>query len=144
LKTKSAVLTSTPYNFVNICNQKAEDSTFDSLTWTTDTVWATKTVQEKQLAFSMTCLSSVGQSKLTTIFGVSNTSPFRMMVCNYPNRIDLRSGDGSPVYVVNAFGKLVNMTMYTQVVKLLPETLDTSNNDVSAFLAYNNLDNNTI
>ncbi len=144
LKTKSAVLTSTPYNFVNICNQKAADSTFDSLTWTTDTVWATKTVQEKQLAFSMTCLSSVGQSKLTTIFGVSNTSPFRMMVCNYPNRIDLRSGDGSPVYVVNAFGKLVNMTMYTQVVKLLPETLDTSNNDVSAFLAYNNLDNNTI
>lgn len=144
LKTDSSVLTATPYNFVNVCNQKAADSSFNSLTWVNDSTWAGKTVQEKQLAFSITCLSTTGQSKLMNIFGVSNSSPFRLLVCNYPNRVDLRSGDGSPIYVVNAFGKLMNMSVYTQAVKLLPETFTTTSNDVSAFMAFNNLDQNTI
>jgi len=144
LKTNSNVLTSTPYNFVNVCNDKATDNTFNSLNWVTDNVWPTKTVQEKQLAFSITCLSTVGQSKLNSVFGVSNSSPFRILVCNYPNRVDLRSGDGSPIYVVNAFGKLLNMSLYTQAVKLMPETFTTTADDVEAFMAFNNLDQNTI
>jgi hypothetical protein len=144
LKTSTDVLTSVPYNFVNVCNTKVADNTFNSLVWVTDSSWASKTVQEKQLAFSITSLSTSGLSKLGSIFAVTDDSVFRMMVCNYPNRIDLRSGDGSPIYVVNAFGKLLNMSIFTQAVRLSPESHGLADNDVSIFMAYNNLDNNTI
>jgi len=144
LKTKSNVLTSTPFNFINVCATKASDATFNSLTWVVDNDWSTKTVQEKQLDFSMSCLSTIGQEKITHILGVSNRSPFRMIVCNYPNRIDLRSGDGSPLYVVNAFGKLMNISTFTQFVKLMPETTYTSSDDIDEYMAFNNLNNNTI
>jgi hypothetical protein len=144
LKTNTNVLTSVPYNFVNVCNTKVADNTFNSLTWVTDSSWASKTVEEKQLAFSITCLSTTGVSKLASIFAVTDNSLFRMMVCNYPNMVDLRSGDGSPIYVVSGFGKLMNMSLFTQTVRLSPETHSLADTDVNVFMAYNNLDNNTL
>jgi hypothetical protein len=144
LKTNTNVLTSVPYNFVNICNTKVADNTFNSLTWVTDSSWASKTVEEKQLAFSITCLSTSGVSKLASIFAVTDNSFFRMLVCNYPNMVDLRSGDGSPIYVVSGFGKLLNMSLFTQTVRLSPETHSLADTDVNVFMAYNNLDNNTL
>ena len=50
LKVKSNILTSTPYNFINVCNAMSTNATFNSLTWIVDNDWSAKTVQEKQLA----------------------------------------------------------------------------------------------
>ena len=144
LKTPSNVLTAIPYNFVNVCNTLAADPTFNSLTWVTDTEWANRSIQDKQLAFNMVCLSTVGVAKLTSILGVSSRSPWRMLVSQYPNKLDLRSGDGSPLYEVNSFGKLTNVTTSTQIVSLNPETVGSSNNDVQEYGAYNVLLGNSI
>jgi len=144
LKTPSNVLTATPYNFINVCNTIAADPSFNSLTWVTDSDWSTKSTEEKQLNFNMVCLSTIGQAKLTSILGVSTRSPWRMIVCNYPNRIDLRSGDGSPLYEVNCFGKLSNVVTNTQVINLSTESSYNSTNDVEEYGAYNVLMNNTI
>lgn len=144
LKTPSNVLTAIPFNFVNVCNTLAADPTFNSLTWVTDTEWASRSIQDKQLAFNMVCLSTVGQAKLTSILGVSSRSPWRMLVSQYPNKLDLRSGDGSPIYEVNSFGKLTNVTTSTQIVSLNPETVGSSNNDVEEYGAYNVLLGNSI
>ena len=144
LKTPSSVLTAIPYNFVNVCNTLAADTSFNSLTWVTDTEWAGRSIQDKQLAFNMVCLSTVGQAKLTSILGVSTRSPWRMLVSQYPNKLDLRSGDGSPIYGVDSFGKLTNLTTSTQVVLLKPQTVGSSDNDVQEYGAYNVLLGNSI
>jgi hypothetical protein len=66
-----------------------------------------------------------------------------MLVCNYPNRIDLRSGDGSPLYVVNAFGRLTNSITSTKILELTPSQPNNSTNDVEEYGAYNTLIGNT-
>ena len=144
LKTPSTTLTAIPYNFVNVCNTRAADTSFNSLTWVTDTEWGGRSIQDKQLAFNMVCLSTLGQAKLTSILGVSARSPLRMLVSEYPHRLDLRSGDGSPIYGVDSFGKLTNLTISTQVVSLSPQTVSSSDNDVQEYGAYNVLLGNTI
>jgi predicted RecA/RadA family phage recombinase len=144
LKTPSTTLTAIPYNFVNVCNTVAADTSFNSLTWVTDTEWDDRSIQDKQLAFNMVCLSTIGQAKLTSILGVSARSSLRMLVSEYPHRLDLRSGDGSPIYGVDSFGKLMNITTSTQVVSLSPQTVSSSDNDVQEYGAYNVLLGNTI
>ena len=138
---KTTTLSATPYNFVVDCNNTA--ASLSSLNWVTDSTWNERTVAEKELAFNMVCLSTVGQVKLTEILGVSARSPFRILVCNYPNRIDLRSGDGSPLYVVNSFGKLTCLVVNSQVVELTPQSFNSENN-VQEYGAYNTLIGNTV
>ena len=67
-----------------------------------------------------------------------------MLVSQYPNKLDLRSGDGSPIYGVDSFGKLTNLTTSTQVVLLKPQTVGSSDNDVQEYGAYNVLLGNSI
>ena len=143
LKAPSSILTATPFNLINVCKTLALSTSFNSLTWVADAVWAAKSIQEKQVAFNIVCLSTVGQSQLIGILGVSSRSPFRMLVCNYPNRIDLRSGDGSPLYVVNAFGRLTNSITSTKILELTPSQPNNSTNDVEEYGAYNTLIGNT-
>ena len=143
LKTPSSVLTATPFNLVNLCRTVASSSSFNSLTWVNDPNWVNKSTQEKQLKFNMTCLSTVGQSKLLSILGTSARSPYRFLVAEYPYRIDLRSGDGSPLYQVNAFGVLSNCVTKTQVLELQPSMVNSSDSDVTVHTAYNILKNNT-
>jgi hypothetical protein len=143
LKTPSSVLTATPFNLVNLCRTVANSSSFNSLTWVNDANWVNKSTQEKQLKINMTCLSTVGQSKLLSILGTSLRSPYRFLVAEYPYRIDLRSGDGSPLYQVNAFGVLSNCVTRTQVLELQPSMVNSSDSDVTVYSAYNILKNNT-
>jgi hypothetical protein len=135
------VLSAQPYNFIVDCVTKANGLT--GLHWETDGVFSTDHPSGLTLDFNLVCLSTVGQSKLTEIMGVSANSPIRMLVCSYPNRIDLRTGDGSPVYIVNAFGKLRNILTQSQVVELTP-SLGNATNIPAEYNSYNVLQTNTI
>lgn len=135
------ILSAQPYNFIVDCVTKANSLT--GLNWETDNVFSTDHQAGLTLDFNLVCLSTVGQSKLTEIMGVSANSPIRMLVCSYPNRIDLRTGDGSPVYIVNAFGKLRNILTQSQVVELTP-SLGNATNIPAEYNSYNVLQTNTI
>jgi hypothetical protein len=138
LKTPTTTLTSTPYNFYNVCNAKANDNDFDSLEWVVDTNWSSKSLGDRKLQINVAALSTLGQGKITRMLGVTDRSPQRIVVCNYPNRIDLRSGDGSSLYTVNAFGTLRNLSTVTNAVTLqgYPEENTT---DVGGYAYYNAL-----
>jgi hypothetical protein len=126
------VLTSTPYNLIS-----------DSLAAVTDSSnwmsfgWSEPEIISEVKEFTLTCLSTVGQSKLNSILGVSKRSPFRCVVCQYPNYVDIRSADGAPLYIVNGFGTLFNVRTMTHVVELSPSNIFTSTNIPDEYLAYN-------
>jgi hypothetical protein len=135
------VLSAQPYNFIVDCVTKANSLT--GLHWETDGVFSTDHPTGLTLDFNLVCLSTVGQSKLTKIMGVSGNSQIRMLVFSYPNRIDLRTGDASPVYLVNAFGKLHNILTQSQVIELTP-ALSNATNIPAEYNLYNVLKTNTI
>ena len=132
IRENTNVLTSTPYNLISdSLAAVADSSNWMSFEWSTPV-----TINEVK-EFTLTCLSTVGQSKLNSILGVSKRSPFRCVVCQYPNFVDVRSADGSPLYIVNGFGTLFNVRTLTHVVELSPSNIFTSTNIPDEYLAYN-------
>ncbi len=134
LASNTATLGNTPYNLQYLLSSTRLSTDISS--WTED-----GSFQPRQLDFNFSCLSQAGQNILQGLVSVSDASPYRALVCQYNPIFELLSADGSPIYVVNAWGTLKCLKADTRVVQISSNSIDNGTGNglsvPSELLAYN-------
>ncbi len=133
----ASTLNATPFNFITDVETKA--NSLSSLSWSLDNTFTTTT-----LNFNITSLTPSGQGILTSFLGASNRSPYRCLVCSFPPILDIRSADGSPIYMVNKFGTIFNVRTHTTVVELNSVSMDNTEYIPYEYITYNSLRGNAV
>ena len=128
-------VTSIPYNLQQILSTIRY--TEDIPSWTYDSNFV-----PRQLDFNLTALSTDGLDILQGLVSVSSASPYRALVCQYNPVFEFLSPDGSPIYIVNAWGTLKSLQTHTKVVSLSSNSINNGSSlSVPAeLLSYNVLD----
>lgn len=133
IKSGASALTSTPFNLLNDISSfmstggiPITDGSGTVLNfannWTTDPDWVNTNTP---LDFNFSALSTIGISMLQSLLSVSQRSPYRALVCQYDPYVNIVSADGSPIYIVTAFGALKAIRSVTSTIELSESSLVT-------------------